>query len=199
MSIFLLMLFLFGCTEGQEVNKIKNETNQTEKTQVNNNLSDEAILKKNVKNSNNSEVLPKNLLEICRDHGWDQVANYYKDRPYIQPPYIKYADSNKNEVAVFWCEGSGYNEWYLLFHTGSAGEVIDGCPKIVPWNNYPAGLTFVDNYNFNSRDGFYYIEDPTRDIKEVTTKEFGAIVNEYDGLEEVFYCLNGKWVVKMGH
>jgi hypothetical protein len=90
-----------------------------------------------------SDILPRQLAEICVANGWKQVSDFYGEyRQWIEPPYVIFSDASGMETAAFWCEGPGYNQWFLNFYPVDNGGVIDGCPSTIPWKNHPDGLSF---------------------------------------------------------
>jgi hypothetical protein len=50
-----------------------------------------------------------------------------------------------------------------------------------------------------SLDGFVYLDDPKRSVPENTHLGHNAVLSEYDGVEVIFYCLNGEWLVRVRH
>jgi hypothetical protein len=57
-------------------------------------------------NGGDCYLLPEELLNVAREKGFDQINDFYKDRPgMLNPPYAYgYLPGLKENSAVFWCE-----------------------------------------------------------------------------------------------
>jgi hypothetical protein len=145
--------------------------------------------------------LPQELLEIAKKNGFREVTGFY-DRPgMINPPYTYgYLTCDKEDSAAFWCENQqkGKTIYYLMIMVkeNKCGKLK--CSDKIEWHNYPKGLSI-----YKSRDGtlenFFYLSDPKRKPPKTEKIKHDAILSEYDGVEELFYCYEGEWVVRIRH
>ncbi len=145
--------------------------------------------------------LPKELMEFARENGCGEVAGFY-DRPgMVNPPYVYgYLPGHEGDSAVFWCEKMKNNKkiFLLMFTVKGRRRGELKCPDIIEWHNYPGGLSILKNLNA-TLEGFYYINDPKRQPPKNEKLQGNAVLSYYDGLEELFYCYQGEWLVRMRH
>jgi len=145
--------------------------------------------------------LPKELLEIAKRNGSKEVTGFY-DRPgMINPPYVYgYLPCDKENSAAFWCQRQqkGKKIYYLMIMVKGNKCGPLGCPEKIEWHNYPKGLSVYKEMN-TTLEHFYYVKDPKRKPPENEKLKHNAILSEYDGVEELFYCYEGEWVVRIRH
>ena len=78
------------------------------------------------------------------------------------------------------------------------GSETSACTDIVPWMNYPGGLSIYDDKN-TLLDDFVYIEEPQKKGPKGIKLTHNGILSYYDGVEVIFYCYKGKWLVRQRH
>lgn len=153
-------------------------------------------------NGSDYYLLPEDLLKIAHEKGFDQIKDFYKNRPgMLNPPYAYgYFPGPKENSAVFWCENKKNTQRRFFLVIVSKDEIKKSlyCDNIIEWQNYPGGLTIFQNTNI-SLEGFVYLDDPKRNVPENKHLTNNAILSEYDGVEVIFYCLNGEWLVRVRH
>jgi hypothetical protein len=145
--------------------------------------------------------LPKELLEIAKRNGFKEVTGFYNRPGMIKPPYVYgYLPCDEENSAVFWCEKKekGERRFYLMImrKDNKCGQLR--CPDRIQWHNYPGGLSIYKNMD-TTLEHFYYINDPKRKPPKTERLQHNAILSEYDGVEELFYCYKGEWVVRIRH
>lgn len=148
--------------------------------------------------TDNIKLLPNDLLKVASNHQCKQINDFY-DRPGMLNPAYAYGYSSDilKESAVFWCEKiENSNKTYhlIVFHSKIHNE-LSKCPDDIPWQNFPGGLSIVKGNNA-TLDGFRYVLDPHKQVNERTNMKHNAILSEYDGVEELFYCHDGAWLVR---
>jgi hypothetical protein len=139
---------------------------------------------------------------VARNKGYEQVTEFYKNRPGIlNPPYVYgYLPGPKENSAVFWCqkEHNDKQTFYLMFMFKNRTHKLCNCPDVIEWHNYPKGLSICSGRDV-MLDGFVYINEPKKEVPKNVRLIHNAILSEYDGVEEIFYCHDGEWVVMIRH
>lgn len=145
--------------------------------------------------------LPKELLEIAKKSGCKEVTGFYNRPGMIKPPYVYgYLPCDEENSAVFWCEEKekGERRFYLLImRKGNKCEELK-CRDKIEWHNFPKGLSIYKDTN-TTLENFYYVNDSKRTPPKTEKLQHNAILSEYDGVEELFYCYEGEWVVRIRH
>lgn len=146
--------------------------------------------------------LPKELLDIARKNGCQEVKNFYARPGMIKPPYVYgyLPDSQKNSAA-FWCEKIENDRKIFFLILMTKGEKADQfkCSNTIRWeNSFPGGLSLYTDRN-TTLEGFRFVKDPEREVSKNVKLTQNAILSEYDGVELLFYCYEGEWVVRIRH
>ena len=145
--------------------------------------------------------LPKELLEIAKRNGCEEVTGFYNRPGMIKPAYAYgYLPCDEENSAVFWCEKKekAKRRFYLMImRKGNNCEELK-CPDKIEWHNFPKGLSIYKSPN-TTLDNFYYVNDSNRKPPKTEKLQHNAILSEYDGVEELFYCYRGEWVVRIRH
>lgn len=145
--------------------------------------------------------LPKELLEIAKKNGCGEVSGFYNRPGMMKPPYVYgYLPCNEESSAVFWCEkkGKGEKRFYLMIMRKGNECKESKCPDKIEWHNFPKGLSIYKDTN-TTLEYFYYVNDSRRQPPKTEKLKHNAILSEYDGVEELFYCYEGEWVVRIRH
>jgi hypothetical protein len=144
------------------------------------------------------KLLPSDLLDVARSYQCDQINAFY-DRPgMINPPYAYgYSEGPEEDSAVFWCEKKENNKrlFYLIIHSSPEIKGVQNCPNKIIWSNYPGGLSIYKDFH-TTLDDFVYIRDTKKKAPPNLKMTHNAILSEYDGKEELFYCHDGNWMVR---
>lgn len=147
-------------------------------------------------------LLPEELLILAKSEGLDQVNDFYVNRPgMLNPPYIYgYLQGPKENSAVFWAQKKENNKkkYFLLIMEKRRNNNKNVCSEKIEWNSYPRGLSIYKNRN-TTLDDFFYLRDRNKRLPKNIRMENNAILSEYDGVEVLFYCYNGEWVVRIRH
>ncbi len=146
-------------------------------------------------------IMPKELVEVARNNGCSQVDDFY-DRPgFLNPLYVNgYLPGAKENSVVLWCqvrEGER-RRFFLVVITHDKNHELARCPGKIEWNNYPGGLEIYKDRR-TTLEGFVYLKDPNKRVPSHLHLRNNAILSEYDGVTEMFYCLNGEWLVRQRH
>ena len=148
---------------------------------------------------NSRQLLPKELLNLARQKGYAPITDFYEDRPGIEPPYVYgYLPGPQENSAAFWCQKDykGEKKYFLVLMFKYKNHELCNCPDVIEWQNYPSGLSIYKNEHL-TLDGFLYINNPKKVVPKNVRLTHNAIRSYYDGLEELFYCYKGEWLVKM--
>lgn len=144
-------------------------------------------------------LLPQELHEVALRKDCTQIDNFYNRPGMIEPPFVYgYMPGPKENSAVFWCESKKKGKYYLVIVNNSKGTEASTCTDIVPWMNYPGGLSIYNDKN-TLLDDFVYIDDPQKKPPEGIKLTNNGILSYYDGVEVIFYCHKGKWIVRQRH
>jgi hypothetical protein len=144
-------------------------------------------------------VVPLEANALAKAHGCDQVADFFDHRPAVEdPPYALIAgDGNKLQIAV-WCtrdlsKPDGSRLYTLLIHSDDTASPLAQCRATIDNIKHIGGLRFVDIAD-DARDYFFVGTQDRVPLKgKLSTK---GIVSSYDGVEERYICLNGKWAFR---
>jgi hypothetical protein len=145
------------------------------------------------------QLLPEELLNLARQKGYAPITDFYKDRHDIEPSYVYgYLPGPKENSAAFWCQKDykGEKKYFLVLMFKNRNHELCNCPDTIEWQNYPGGLSIYKNAN-TTLDGFVYMNNPKKTVPKNVRLTHNAIRSYYDGLEELFYCYKGEWLVRM--
>ena len=150
-------------------------------------------------------IMPQELIEFAEKNNCTQLADFFDRRPGpVNPPYVYgYLPGDEENSAVFWCKntGSASHPYSLMFmHRDSEMELrkLKECPFRIEWDNPPRGLSVYKNRR-TTLEGFVYLDDPKRKVPENVRLSHNGISSYYDGVTELFYCHQGKWLVSQSH
>lgn len=147
-------------------------------------------------------VLPPSLAQACRDKGFEEVnfSNWWAagniDRP---PAFLSgFLPGNSEDSVAFWCEKRAGEEvkYYLVFHVKDKNHEMISCPKVIKWDRNPRGLFIYGDLTYGSHGRFEDLLQPSRAIPEELLFNNPIVVDGYDGFYEIFYCINGRWIVR---
>lgn len=146
-------------------------------------------------------VMPRELVEFAERHACAQVTDFF-DRPgMVKPPYVYgYLPGAREDSAVFWCERKreGVRSFVLMIMVKEKAQGLLKCPAQIEWRNPPRGLDLYKNSRESLAD-FVSLSQPHRRGPSRVHLTQSAIRSEYDGVEEVFYCHSGEWLVRQRH
>jgi hypothetical protein len=86
----------------------------------------------------------------------------------------------------------------LVFVFKKPGHELTKCPDRINWRNPPRGLSIYFEPKATLK-GFRYLSDPKRKVPETVRLKNRAVRSYYDGVEELFYCHEGQWLVRQAH
>lgn len=148
-----------------------------------------------------TKIMPRDLVEFAEKNGCRQVADFY-DRPgMVNPPYVYgYLPGAPEKSAAFWCEQAraGERKFFLLIWLRDATTELGGCAPKIEWKNPPRGLDIYRNQRESLGD-FVFLAEPHGKGSGKIRLTHNAIRSSYDGVEETFYCHEGKWLVRQRH
>jgi hypothetical protein len=111
-----------------------------------------------------------------------------------------YASGEKEQSAVFWCRNLDPSrpKYALLFVFYHTEDRLTQCPDLIDWANYPGGLSIYRKRG-ESLEGFVCLRDPKRKLPRGARIEGNGILSAYGGVEVLFYCHQGGWLVWQRH
>jgi hypothetical protein len=109
-----------------------------------------------------------------------------------------YLSGEKRDSAVFWCQKAigDQREFYLIAMIRDDGHELAKCPRRIRWRNYPGGLEIFHDPRM-ALDCFHYMNDPDRKVPRSVKATHNAIRSAAGGVQEIFYCYRGEWLVRM--
>lgn len=142
------------------------------------------------------QIFPDELMHIAEKNDCSQVDDFYKRPGMINPPYVYgYLAGPSENSAAFWCKKAINNkESYLLLFMSKDEKALK-CPTSIEWSNYPGGLSILHDPSMKL-ENFVYINKPSRSGPKNVRLRNNAILSEYDGVSEIFYCYRGEWLVR---
>jgi hypothetical protein len=157
--------------------------------------------------------MPSELVAFAAKNGCSQVDDFFGARPgMVSPPYVYgYLPGPKENSAAFWCqkkEGDERRFFLLIMHRRAPAEYpsdlkdveheLARCPNKLEWTNYPGGLDVYKDRRTTLAD-FVYVKNPRRRPPSNIKLTNNAILSAYDGVEELFYCYKGDWLMRFRH
>lgn len=145
--------------------------------------------------------MPDELSAYATKNGCQQVADFFKRPGMVNPPYVYgYFSGLAEDSAALWCQtGQGDDrKFMLLIMMKKRDPEFAKCPAKIESRNYPGGLSIYRNKQ-TTLDDFVYLADPKRRGPKNIKLSANGILSEYDGVEELFYCHKGEWLVRQRH
>lgn len=144
-------------------------------------------------------VVPIEASALAKAHGCDQVADFFDNRPAVKdPPYaLITSDGTKLQIAV-WCtrdraKPDGSRAYTLLIRSDDTASPLAKCPDAIDDVKHIGGLRFVDITD-DAKD--YFFVDTLKRVPLTGKLHTKGIVSSYDGLEERYVCVSGKWAFR---
>jgi len=140
--------------------------------------------------------LPLDLSQVAKEHGCEEILNFM-DRPgMVEPSYAYgYLPGEKENSAVFWCQSTTDNYTYKLIVHSNDGKAF-GCPGTITSNNYPGGLSISSSVQLSLTE-FRYLKNNKPGPEATTSGKY--IKSYYDGVEHIYYCHQGDWLILFRH
>jgi hypothetical protein len=159
-------------------------------------------------------IMPSELVEFARKNDCGQVSDFFSSSRVgmVNPPYVYgYLPGRSSDSAAFWCEKQSGKErrfFLIIMHRQLPQQIpadlrdvkheLARCPNKLETSAYPSGLEIYKNPQM-TLDGFVYVSDPQKRPPRNTKLVHNAILSSYDGGEQLFYCYDGSWVVRIRH
>lgn len=151
------------------------------------------------------EIIPGELVEFAQRNKCSQVIDFFEmNKGPVNPPYVYgYASEGEEESAdfwdsaVFWCKSAEQSKkpYMLMFKFKSSEHELATCPFRIESENFPGGLSVYRNRK-TTLEGFVYLGNPKKKSPKNTRLSHNAIKVESDGVEALFYCHKGEWLVR---
>lgn len=140
-------------------------------------------------------VMPRELVDYARSQGCAPVQGFYERFGMINPPYVYgFAGGEPEDSAALWCRKTEKSDKpFLLLLKVSDPRMLAGCPARIEWSSYPKGLSIETLPSLMLSD-FHFVANPKQTGPATTISNATVIVNEYDGVENVFVCHQGIWL-----
>lgn len=149
-----------------------------------------------------SNIMPEELTAVAKRNKCSQISDFYKNKPgSLNPVYVYgYVPGDEEDSAVFWCKNQmpGQKPYILAFMFRKTENELTKCPPRIEWANPPRGLSVFKDEKVSLK-GFIYLKERSKKAPDDVTVTHNAIRSYYDGVEEIFYCYNGEWLVRQSH
>ncbi len=145
--------------------------------------------------------MPDELIAYAAKNGCHQVADFFKRPGMVNPPYVYgYLPGLAEDSAALWCQTGQVDDrrFLLLIMMKRRDTELAKCPARIEWRNYPGGLSIYKDKR-TMLDDFVYLADPKRRGPKNVRLSANGILSEYDGVDELFYCHKGAWLVRQRH
>ena len=142
-------------------------------------------------------LIPLELLEGAQNLGYDQIDNYYADRPGpVDPAYVYGAMPGDKELsAVFWAINPKDEKQYALILMEKKNFLEKGKFSIIyKTQDFPRGLSTNKVGNIDL-EYFHYVEDLNLNGKGKKLDTGIVIYDQYDGVGSEFCFKDGKWLI----
>jgi len=148
------------------------------------------------------KMMPEELVEVAQRERCAQIVDFFEGKPGpLDASFVYgYLPGDREDSAVFWCRNLESKEtpYSLVFHFKDREHELTKCPDKIQWKNPPRGLSVYLNQK-ETLSGFRYLADPRRKVPTNHRFTHAAVRSYYDGVEELFYCHNGEWLVRERH
>ncbi|PLX40039.1 MAG: hypothetical protein C0608_10070 [Deltaproteobacteria bacterium] len=140
--------------------------------------------------------LPGDFVEFAEKKGLSPIEGFF-DRPgMIEAPFVYgYLPGEKEDSAAFWAKAKSDGEFLLVVWASVDFPPEYSCSETIPWRNFPGGLSIVDGERMPLAD-FVYVSDPSKAGPADKSTTHNSIMSYYDGVEAIFYCHEGHWLVR---
>ncbi len=148
-------------------------------------------------------IMPEELITYAAKNGCEQVSNFFKRAGRVNPPYVydyDYRPASPPYNAALWCQvrQGDKRKFFLLLMIRNKNHEWAQCPTKIEWRNYPRGLSIYRDRS-TTLDYFFYLADPKKKGPRNTKLTGNGILSEYDGVEALFYCHQGEWLIRQRH
>ncbi len=141
--------------------------------------------------------LSLDLSEAAKEYNCKEIIDFLNRPGMIEPPYAYgYLNGEKENSVIFWCENNNRSDKKYRLVVYSKVKRVLQCPSTIDIDNYPGGLSLVKDSQL-SLSSFQYLEDEKKG-PDINVKD-NFIKSYYDGVEQFFYCNNGKWLTLLRH
>jgi hypothetical protein len=141
-------------------------------------------------------LVPIEAHELIGARGCSQVSDFFEHRPAVErPPFaLESGDYGKLSVAV-WCQAPAEKPraapaYDLLFRVDDPKSPFYQCPRAIAGIEQIGGLRFIDVSE--AAASFFYVDDK-RPIKKQGKLITKGVQSEYDGVAEIYICVDGRW------
>jgi len=139
-------------------------------------------------------VMPRDLVEFATKAGCAPIENFFERPGMVDPPFIYgWAEGDRQNSAAFWCQKPNARSYELMFKVRDS-KLLAGCARAIEWQNPPAGLSIEIRPSLDLST-FRDAADTKLPKSSAQVSNAKVIVNYYDGLRDVFYCHEGRWLV----
>ncbi|MEW6412448.1 MAG: hypothetical protein AB1483_08255 [Candidatus Zixiibacteriota bacterium] len=151
-------------------------------------------------------IMPTELIELAKAHGYAQVSNFYRIRPgYTEAPFVYGYDESKRhyQSVAFCCQRQQDSADAAISHlilVAVEDNYLTGFEIVaeIEWH-FPLGLSIVRDSTiplsrFVYLDSRGYVDEKSEPGPEGVYMEGNAICGEYEDYRVIFYKHQGRWL-----
>jgi hypothetical protein len=159
-----------------------------------------------------NNVMPQTLIDVAHANGCNPIDDFFDERnPNIMnPPYVLGWVRGARYSAVFWCKRTEKSDkpYKLIFAATDTPypelkladpKQLAGCPSVIEYWNGPAGLRIETQRNLQLR--YFHPVTDTRPKPGGPTGVLASarvlVSDNGDGLEAIFLCYGGQWLIRL--
>jgi hypothetical protein len=156
--------------------------------------------------------MPKTLVDVAHANGCNPIDDFFnqQDPNIMNPPFVLGWVREAEYSAVFWCKKPGKSDkpYKLIFAATDPAtrefkladqKQLAGCPAIIEYWNGPSGLRIETQRNLQLR--YFHPVTDTRPRPGGPTGVLASarvlVSDNGDGLEAIFLCNRGQWLIRL--
>ncbi len=139
-------------------------------------------------------VMPRELVDFAHANGCTPIDDFFELPGMVNPPFVYgWLPGDPADSAAFWCKKTEKSDkpYKLIFKVRDPKQMA-GCPTTIDWWNPPHGLSIETRKNLALSD-LTLVTEPKKSGPKSVVANAKVLVNEYDGVGNVFYCYQGQW------
>ena len=140
-------------------------------------------------------VMPRELVDFAHANACTPIDDIFERPGMVNPPFVYgWLPGNPADSAAFWCRKTekSAKPYKLVFKVYDPKQMAE-CPTTIEWSN-AKGLSIEIRAKLDLSD-FHSVVDK-RPGPKVVVPTAKVLVNEYDGVSDVFYCYGAQWYWK---
>ncbi len=145
------------------------------------------------------KILPLELSRIAKEMGCEQIENFFERESIIFPPFVYgYLPGDEESSVAFWCLDRGRHKYLLVTKHSFENDERFSCPRVLEKDTPPWGLS-VSKEKRIPLNQFVFADNPRSRGPTNRVTLYPPLRDYSDGIETLYYCHLGKWMVRVRH